>query len=82
MSSILFIERDGQIVKENVNSEEVGYLLTVGYASTPEQLTKRAEVDTNDSGKLSDTEIKAAAKEAGITIGRKTIKTLTKELGL
>lgn len=82
MSSILFKLKDGEAVQEKVNSVDVGYLLTVGYASTPEQLIKRAEADTNGTGKLSSSEVKEAAKKAGITIGRKSIKTLEKELGL
>lgn len=41
MSSILYKLEDGEVVQESVNSVDVGYLLTVGYASTPEQLTKK-----------------------------------------
>jgi hypothetical protein len=82
MSSILYKLENGEAIQEKVSSVDVGYLLTVGYASTPEQLIKREEADTNGTGKLSSNEVKEAAKKAGITIGRKSIKTLEKELGL
>ena len=82
MSSILYRLHDGEVVEERVKGEDVGFMLTQGYASSPEQLAKRTKADTNNTGKLSDAEIKAAAKEAGIKVGRKSIKTLIKELGL
>jgi len=41
MSSILYKLEDGKPVEEKVNSVDVAYLLTVGYASTPEKLTKK-----------------------------------------
>lgn len=82
MSSILYRLQDGEVVEERVKGEDVGFMLTQGYASSPEQLAKRTKADTNNTGKLSDAEIKAAAKEAGIKVGRKSIKTLIKELGL
>lgn len=82
MSCILYCYVGDKIESVRVNGAEVGDLLTKGYTSSPEQLTKRKEVDTNNTGKISDAEVKAAAKEAGIKIGRKSIKTLKKELGL
>lgn len=82
MSCILYCYVDGKVETIRVNGSEVGELLTKGYASTPEQLSKRKEADTNGTGKLSTEEIKEAAKKAGIKIGRKSIKTLKKELGL
>ena len=82
MSCILYKLVDDKPVKESVKAVDVACLLNNGYASTPEQLIKRKEVDTNNSGKLSDAEIKAAAVEAGIKIGKKSIKTLKKELSL
>ncbi len=82
MSSILYRKENDEIIQERVRGEDVAYLLTVGYASTIEQLDKREKADTNGSGKLSDSEIKEAAKEANIKVGRKSIKTLKKELGL
>ena len=82
MSCILYCYVGDQIATVRVNGAEVGDLLTKGYASSPEQLAKRKKADTNNTGKLSDAEIKAAAKEAGIKVGRKSIKTLIKELGL
>ncbi|HHZ69595.1 MAG TPA: hypothetical protein EYN54_04780 [Methylococcaceae bacterium] len=82
MSCILYKLVDDKPVKESVKAIDVAHLLENGYSSTPEQLIKRKEVDTNNSGKLSDAEIKAAAAEAGIKVGKKSIKTLKKELGL
>ena len=82
MSCILYKLKNGNPVQERVKAVDVAYLLNNGYAPTPEQLLKREEVDTNNSGKLSDAEIKTAAAEAGIRIGKKSIKTLKKELGL
>lgn len=82
MSCILYKFENGNAVPERVKAIDVGYLLNNGYSSTPEQLLKRKEVDTNNSGKLSDAEVKAAAESAGIRLGRKSIKTLKKELGI
>lgn len=82
MSCILYCYVDDKIESVRVNGSEVDTLLTQGYASSPEQLSKRKEADTNGTGKLSDAEVKAVAKEAGIKVGRKSIKTLKKELGL
>lgn len=82
MSCILYKFENGKPVEERVKAIDVAHLLENGYSSTLEQIAKRKEVDTNDSGKLSDAEIKAAAEEAGIKIGRKSIKTLKKELGI
>lgn len=82
MSCILYKLVDGKPVKEMVRAIDVSYLLSNGYSSTPEQLLRRQEADTNGTGKLSNAEIKAAAEVAGITIGRKSIKTLKKELNL
>ena len=77
MSCILYSKENGEIVEHRVRAIEVSKLLKSGYKATKEEF-----VDTNKSGKLSTSEIKAAAKEAGITIGRKSIKTLKAELGL
>lgn len=82
MSTILYTLKDGEPVKEIVEACKVNGLLKAGYAVTPEQLIKRDEVDTNDSGKISDKEVKEAARKAGIAIGRKSIKTLKEELGI
>lgn len=82
MSCILYTRTDGEITLERVKAADVSSLLKKGYASTPEQLEKFESVDTNGTGKLSDAEIKEAAKKAGIKIGRKSIKTLRKELEL
>ena len=82
MSCILYKFENGKPVQESVKAIDVAYLLENGYSSTPEQLLKRAEVDTNNTGKLSDAEVKIAAEDAGIKLGRKSIKTLKKELGI
>lgn len=82
MSCLLYRLVDGEIITERVKGEDVGQLLTQGYSSTPNQLKAREEADTNGSGKLSDAEVKEAARVAGIKIGRKSIKTLKSELGL
>ena len=67
---------------ERCNPLDVAQLIKNGYSTSPEQSKKKAEIDTNGTGKLSDAEIKAAAKDAGIKIGRKSIATLKKELGI
>jgi len=82
MSCILYKFVDGEAVKEMVKAVDVAHLLNNGYSATPEQLVKRKEVDTNNTGKISDAEVKAAAVKAGIKVGRKSIKTLKKELGI
>ncbi len=82
MSSILYRLENGEVVEERVDSVSVAHLLKNGYASNPQQLLNRIEADTNETGKLSDEEVKEAAKKAGIRIGRKSIKTLKAELNL
>tara|TARA_R110002020_G_scaffold467655_1_gene691384 strand:+ start:18696 stop:18944 length:249 start_codon:yes stop_codon:yes gene_type:complete len=82
MSCLLYRLIDGEVVSERVKGEDVGSLLTQGYSSSIEQLKVRDAADTNDSGKLSDAEVKQAAMKAGLKIGRKSIKTLKNELGL
>ena len=82
MSTYLYHLVNSKPEKVMVEALEVEDLLSQGYTVCPKQLTKRKEADTNNTGKLSDSEIKEAAKKAGITIGRKSIKTLVKELGL
>lgn len=82
MATILYKLVNGEAVTEKCNPLEVDILLKSGYATNKEQLFNRKKADTNNTGKLSDAEIKAAAKEAGIKIGRKSIATLKKELNL
>lgn len=82
MATILFTTVDGEVVSERCNAVDVDHLLKNGYATSEDALLKAKAIDTNDSGKLSDAEIKTAAKEAGIKIGRKSIATLKKELGI
>ena len=82
MSAILYKLVDGEVVKELVNARKVGYLLDNGYCACPEQLLKRDEADTNKTGKLSNKEVKEAAKKPGIKIGGKSIAKIKEELGL
>ena len=82
MSTYLYHLVNNEAEKILVEALEVEGLLGKGYTVCPKQLMRRKEADTNSTGKLSDKEIKEAAKKAGITIGRKSIITLTKELGL
>tara|TARA_R100000544_G_scaffold17462_1_gene8344 strand:- start:2389 stop:2646 length:258 start_codon:yes stop_codon:yes gene_type:complete len=82
MATILYTKVNGEIVQEFCDPIMVHELLKNGYATSEEALSKKESIDTNGSGKLSDAEIKAAAKEAGIRIGRKSIATLKKELGV
>jgi hypothetical protein len=81
MATVLYKLVDGDVESEMVEAIDVDRLLKSGYCTCPDSLAKIKKADTNNSGKLSSEEIKEAAKEAGITIGRKSIKTLRKELG-
>ena len=67
---------------ERCDPLHVADLIKSGYSTSPEQAKTKKEIDTNGTGKLSDAEIKTAAKEKGIKIGRKSIATLKKELGI
>ena len=82
MATILYKFVDDKPVSERCNPLDVPHLLKNGYSLSPGKLKKHKEVDTNNTGKLSDKEIKEAAKKAGIKVGRKSIATLKKELGL
>lgn len=78
MSAILYKLVDGELTKERVNPVDVANLLENGYFASPDL----AKADTNETGKLSNEEIRAAAKEAGIANADKAqIKTLKKKLG-
>ena len=67
---------------ERCNPLDVANLIKSGYSTSLEQSEKKKEVDTNGTGLISDSEVKEAAKKANIKIGRKSIATLKKELGL
>lgn len=82
MASILYHMVDGEPTKVMVEACKVHGYLKKDYCTTADQLLNRDKADTNRTGKLSNEEIKAAAKEAGIRVGNKSIKTLKKELGL
>ena len=77
MSCILYLVDNGEIKEERVKGQDVGFMLEQGYFGS----YKDAEDSLKPSG-LSDDEVKELAKEAGIKIGRKGVKTLMKELGL
>lgn len=62
MSAILYKLVGGEVAEERVNPLDVANLLENGYFVSPDL----AKADTNESGKLSNDEIRAAAKEAGI----------------
>jgi hypothetical protein len=81
MSTVLYKLVNGKPERELVDALEVGRLLKAGYSTTPEKLIKVKEVDTNKSGKLSNSEVKAAAKKAGISTKNRSISSLKKELG-
>lgn len=79
MSTILYCPKG---IAGKFNPLDVDKLIKSGYSTSPEQAAKKKKIDTNGSGKLSDAEIKEAAKAAGIKIGRKSIKRLKEELNL
>ena len=79
MATILY-NPDGEA--ERCNPLDVSDLIKSGYSTSLKQSKKKKEVDTNGTGLISDAEVKAAATKAGIKVGRKSIATLKKELGL
>lgn len=82
MSVILFKLVNGNPKKELCDPLLLDDLLKSGYALSSNKLLNQAKADTNNTGKLSDAEVKEAAKLAGIRVGRKSIKTLKEELNL
>ena len=62
MSAILYKRVDGEVKEFRVDPIRVNALLQDGYFADP----KLADADSNESGKLSNEEIREAAKEAGI----------------
>ena len=82
MSVILFKLVNGKPEKELCDPLSINELLKSGYALDVDKLLNQVKADTNGTGKLSDTEVKAAAKLAGVKIGRKSIKALKEELNL
>jgi hypothetical protein len=82
MSVILFKLVNGKPEKELCDPLELSNLLSSGYSIDADKLLNKAKEDTDNTGKLSDSEVKEAAKLAGIKIGRKTIKKLKEELNL
>lgn len=82
MSVILYKLVNGKPEKELCDPLMIDSLLKSGYSLDAEKLLNQVKADTNGTGKLSDAEVKEAAKLAGIVIGRKSIKTLKKELNL
>lgn len=76
MSTILYHLVKGNTVSERCNPLDVPELLKSGYSVSKDLNKSSAKAD------LSDDEIKELAKTADIKIGRKSIKTLKKELEL
>lgn len=77
MSAILYKRVDGEVISERVKPIQVANLLENGYFSSPEL----ASDDENETGKLSNKEIREAAKAAGIENWKSAkIDTLTKKL--
>jgi hypothetical protein len=77
----VFIYKNGE--ESLIPPEQLDEHLANGWSVTndPKMPTKE-EADTNGSGKLSNSEIRAAAKEAGIEgYSTKRIKALKEELG-
>ena len=75
------IYKDGD--SKLVNYDQLQRHIDAGWQfdNAPVKVSK-ADIDTNNSGKLSVDEVRAAAKEAGIDgWEKKRIKTLLKELG-
>lgn len=62
MASILYKKENGKVISERVNPLEVAGLLDKGWFGSKEL----ADADDNETGKLSNDEIREAAKEAGI----------------
>ena len=82
MSVILFKLVNGKPEKELCDPLMLNKLLKSGYALSSDKLLNQSKADTNNTGKISNAEVKAAAKLAGIKIGRKSIKALKEELNL
>ncbi len=84
MAVVTYKKIDGEIVCEHVPAELLEAQLAGGWKLRKSELETpitKEEADTNDSGKLSSQEIRAAAKEAGIEgYETKRIKTLEAEL--
>tara|TARA_R110002096_G_scaffold210397_1_gene397744 strand:- start:430 stop:684 length:255 start_codon:yes stop_codon:yes gene_type:complete len=81
MSVKLYKLVDNEVVSEQADPLNVTFMLDDGYATCPKKLITKEVIDTNDSGKLSYSEIVAAAKIAGIKTGGKSGKKLKEELG-
>lgn len=85
MATVIY--KDGESTK--VEHQDLQNHLNIGWSLTKEPVEEKQvepvpieEIDTNQSGKLSNKEIRAAAKNAGIEGWENTrIKTLLKELG-
>lgn len=77
------IIRDVSCELKQFHVNDLEYAISQGYKTSPHDLYKptREEADTNNSGKLSTKEIRAAAKLAGIkNYSKKKIADLLKEL--
>ena len=74
---------EGEITKALIPPERLQQHLEAGYVVDLNDVKPSfQEADTNNTGLLSDAEVRAAAKKAGIkNAGNKKIETLKKELG-
>lgn len=81
MSVKLYKLVNNEVVAEQVEPLNVGFHLDNGYTTCPKKLFTKEVIDTNDTGKISFAELKAAAKAAGIKVGGKSAKKLKEELG-
>lgn len=70
---------------ERFKPDDLDYALSLGYVVDPTQIGKaptKEQADTNKSGKLSNKEVREAAKLAGIdNYSKARISNLKKELG-
>lgn len=84
MASVIYKKVDGKVISQLVDIQFLAQELEFGgWSTNPKcvEVVTKEEADTNESGKLSVDEIRAAAKEAGIEgYDKKRIKTLESEL--
>lgn len=77
MSAILYKRVDGEVKEFRVDAVRVNALLQDGYFASHDL----ADADSNETGKLSNEEVREAAKEAGISNWKTAkIDTLKKKL--
>lgn len=81
MATILHKKINGEWQEQYVESRYVHDHIKSGWLTSQDDSVTKEEADTNNSGKLSADEVRAAAKEAGIEgYDKKRIATLEAEL--